>query len=124
MGQVICSLTTNTRLTSEDYAIPDNWEKRAVPLTEGGHRIDGRTVALHLIATLPQIRGHGVATCLLKTLESKIRTLELADRISTTCRKNMVPWFEARGFTNLGLNEMSSKGNEIFDLVRYLGLRR
>jgi GNAT superfamily N-acetyltransferase len=117
----LVTLTTNTTVKEEDMALPPDWEKpNPTSAPEIGHKLHGRTVALHSLAVLPELQRARLGTTLLRGFIQMVKDSKVADRISLLTYEKLIPWYEEFGFTCSGKSSNQHAGQDWYDLVSAL----
>jgi ribosomal protein S18 acetylase RimI-like enzyme len=118
MAHVLATLTTNPTVMEEDMALPPDWQQPKSNLApELGHKLNGRTLALHSLAVLPQLQRNNLGTTLLKGYIQMVKDAKVADRIALLTYENLIPWYSAIGFTSTGKSENQHGGEAWYDMV-------
>ena len=86
----------------------------------GGHREDGRTICIHSLAVLPEYQRRGLGKTLMKSYLQRMESHGVADRAALIAHKELIPYYEALGFQNLGESEAQFGGGGWYDMVREL----
>jgi len=115
MGQILVTLTTNTTINEEDMVVPAGASTAGT--TNCGHRVGGRTIALHSLAVLPELQKARVGSTLMRSYIQMVQDAKVADRISLLTYEHLVPWYEKLGFSCLGKSECQYGGRDWYDLV-------
>jgi GNAT superfamily N-acetyltransferase len=102
--------------------MPANWrEKGTLPNgTEDepiGHQDQGSTIAVHSLAVLSEHHGKGVGTTLMKAYLQRIKDAEIAERIALLSHEDLVPFYTALGFENLGVSDVKFGSRPWFSMV-------
>lgn len=106
------AIPSNTSLTSSE---PDSDGVRR------GHKEDGRTIAVHSLAVLPEYQGRGLGKTLVRAFLQRLESQGVGDRCALLSHEGLVPYYESLGFENKGRSEASFGGGGWFDLVRVFG---
>jgi len=94
------------------------WDTLTPDTTQGiGHKVGGRTVALHALAVLPDLQGSQVGSTLLKTFIQIMKDSQNVDRISLITWERLVPWYERFGFENKGESSVKFGGEKWYAMV-------
>jgi predicted N-acetyltransferase YhbS len=115
MGQILVTLTTNTTVKDEDMVVPTSPAKAVAP--DSGHRVGGRTIALHSLSVLPELQNSRVGSTLMRSYIQMVQDAKVAERISLLTYKHLVPWYEKLGFRDLGKSECQYGGKDWYDMV-------
>jgi ribosomal protein S18 acetylase RimI-like enzyme len=120
IAQILVTLTTNQTIKDEDIQIPPDLTKANSDATStGGHRVGGRTVALHSLAVVPEFQKAKVGSTLLRTFIQMIQDSKVVDRISLITYENLVSFYEKFGFSCLGKSESRYGGRDWYDMVSF-----
>jgi len=117
MAHILVTLTTNLSVQEEDMALPPDWQDPKSTSAEVGHRVDGRTLALHSLAVLPELQRARLGTTLLRSFIQMVKDAKVADRISLLTYERLVPWYAEFGFTSFGKSRNKHGGEDWYDLV-------
>lgn len=86
-----------------------------------GHQEDGRTIAIHSLAVLPDYQKKGLGTILMKDYIQRMVESETADRIAILTYGHLVRWYqETFGFQRKGESGTTFGGGEWVDMVCYV----
>lgn len=116
LAHIIATLTTNELVKDEDMEIP-NWKSTSQADTSLGHKEDGRTLAVHSFAVLPNYQRRGLGTTLLKAYVQRMVEGEVADRISILTYDHLVPYYQRMGFDYKGKADVKHGGEDWNDMV-------
>lgn len=83
-----------------------------------GNNQEGRTVAIHSLAVLPQFQGKGLGTTLMKAYLDRLAKQDVADKAALIAHENMVPYYEKLGFKNRGHSAAQFGGGGWIDMVK------
>lgn len=97
---------------------PVDWSTR--PSERRGHEDDGRTIAIHTLAALPDFKGRGLGKILMKSYIQRMETAGIADRIALLARDHLVKYYEGLGFRNIGKSEVAFAGGGWNDMVYHI----
>ena len=116
------TLTDNGSVTLDDDHIPPDWQDslpRAAPHL--GHKPFGETVAIHSFGVIPELRGKGYGTILVKSYIQMIKGAKVYGSISISVPSQMVSWFERYDFELVGSSQLDSMdGLERADMVSFI----
>lgn len=121
----IGSKTTNGTIQKEDVEVPANTDHSTVPEVADrrpdsprrGHKEEGRTLALHTLAVLPQHQGKDLGSILLRSYIQSIREQQVADRVAAIAQPDVVKFYEKHGFKKVGKSNVKFGDREFFDMV-------
>lgn len=119
VAHLLATLTTNENISTNDESVPPGWPL-ATPGAEAqkGHNPEGRTVAVHNFAVLPQLRSTGIGTILLKSYVPMLKTVKIYRRVAIAVPPSLVGWFERLDFETVGTSEIKgANGEERVDMV-------
>jgi Acetyltransferase (GNAT) family len=118
MAHILVTLTTNQTVQEEDMALPPDWkEPNPKSAPELGHKLHGRTLALHSLAVLPELQHARLGTTLLRSFIQMVKDAKVADRIALLTYERLVPWYSEFGFTSSGKSSNQHGGEDWYDLV-------
>lgn len=99
-------------------APPSNWQNGDVPAEANvGHQENGRTLAVHSLAVLPDYQRRGLGTALMKSYVQRMLESDVADRVALLTYDRLVPYYEALGFENIGRSRVKFGGEAWNDMV-------
>jgi ribosomal protein S18 acetylase RimI-like enzyme len=118
IGLVLSTLTDNQTIEDEDMALPPDWQ-HPNPTTAPriGHKKQGRTIALHSLAVLPELQDRRIGSSLLCSFMRMVRQQGAADRIALITFERLIIFYERFGFTCLGKSKAQYGGEEWWDMV-------
>jgi len=111
---------TNTTDPSDPPAAPP----APAPPAPAGHKEEGRTLAIHSLAILPQYQRHGLGRTLLQAYLQRMESHAIGDRAALIAHEALVPFYERFGFVNQGRSGVEFAGGGWWDLVRELEVGR
>ncbi|KAL9087021.1 MAG: hypothetical protein Q9165_006849 [Trypethelium subeluteriae] len=117
LGYVIVTKTDNHVVKDEDMALPENWEDQPNVETRLGHKEQGRTIALHSLAVVPECQNMGFGQMLLKGYIQRTQASGVADRIALLTYDKLIPFYEKLGFQNKGKSDVVFGGEVWNDMV-------
>ena len=117
LGHIVATKTTNPTVTDDDMSIPTSPSADAPPV---GHREEGRTLIIHSLAVLPTYQRRGLGKTLLKAYLQRMEAQGVAERVVLLAHQELVAYYEAVGFENLGRSRATFGGGGWFDLRREL----
>ncbi|KAK8223784.1 hypothetical protein IWZ00DRAFT_361041 [Phyllosticta capitalensis] len=118
LAQILATKTRNELISDDDMKVPADWrEKPHDAMRSLGHQEDGRTVAIHSLAVLPEYQKRGLGRTLLRAYIQRIQNSGVADRISIITHDALVPFYEDAGFTNRGPSKNQHGGVQWVDMV-------
>lgn len=83
-----------------------------------GNKQDGRTVAIHSLAVLPNFQHKGLGTTLMKAYLDRLAKQDVADKAALIAHQEMIPYYEKFGFKNRGKSAAQFGGGGWFDMVK------
>lgn len=106
-------------MSDDDMRPPTDWHT-AEPSAEPhiGHQENGRTLALHSLAVLPDYQGRGLGTALVKSYVQRMLESDVADRVALLTYDRLIPYYEHLGFEHIGRSRCKFGGGEWNDMVR------
>ncbi|KAL9077083.1 MAG: hypothetical protein Q9157_003479 [Trypethelium eluteriae] len=117
LGYVIVTKTDNPVVKDEDMALPENWQEQTTVDTRLGHKEQGRTIALHSLAVVPECQKMGFGQMLLKGYIQRTQASGVADRIALLTYDKLIPFYEKFGFENKGKSDVAFGGEVWNDMV-------
>ncbi|KAK0936064.1 hypothetical protein LTR29_012342 [Friedmanniomyces endolithicus] len=138
LGHIIATKTTNPTIKDEDMAVPSSPNPTnttdpsdppaappaPAPPAPAGHKEEGRTLAIHSLAILPQYQRHGLGRTLLQAYLQRMESHAIGDRAALIAHEALVPFYERFGFVNQGRSGVEFAGGGWWDLVRELEVGR
>ncbi|KAI9662841.1 MAG: hypothetical protein M1821_007888 [Bathelium mastoideum] len=117
LAHVIVTKTTNRVVKDEDMAIPEDGQEQSALNARLGHQEQGRTIALHSLAVVPEYQHMGLGKMLLKAYIQRIQASEVADQIALITYERLVPFYERQGFQNRGRSDVKFGGEAWINMV-------
>ncbi|MGG1662324.1 GNAT family N-acetyltransferase [Brevibacillus sp. NRS-1366] len=71
------------------------------------------------LAVHPQFQKHGIASKLLRHLESEAR-MKNRESITLTCKENLIRYYEKHGYLNNGLSSSEHAGEMWYNMIKKL----
>jgi len=107
-------MTTGLTVTDKDMGIPaDDPSDSSL-----GHKPQGRTVAIHSLAVLPDFQRKGLGSTLMKGYLDRLAKQDVADKAALIAHEDMIPYYETFGFKNRGKSSAQFGGGGWFDMVK------
>ena len=114
LGHIVATMTTGVTVTDKDMGIPsDNPSDSSL-----GHKPQGRTVAIHSLAVLPDFQRKGLGSTLMKGYLDRLAKQDVADKAALIAHEDMIPYYETFGFKNKGKSSAQFGGGGWFDMVK------
>ena len=98
-------------------AFPENWQGQSTVQTGLGHQEQGRTVALHSLAIVPEYQKMGLGQMLLKGYIQRTQASGIADRIALLAYERLAPFYQKNGFENKGKSDVQFGGETWINMV-------
>lgn len=86
-----------------------------------GHKEDGKTVAMHSLAVLPDFQGKGLGKTLVRAFLQRLEGQGVGERVALLSHEGLVPYYESLGFENKGQSQAAFGGGGWFDMVKVFG---
>jgi ribosomal protein S18 acetylase RimI-like enzyme len=112
LGHIVATMTTGLTVTDQDMGVPSESEPSL------GHKPEGRTVAIHSLAVLPDFQHKGLGTTLMKSFLDRLAKQDVADKAALIAHQEMIPFYEQLGFKNRGKSAAQFGGGGWFDMVK------
>ncbi|KAL8698132.1 MAG: hypothetical protein Q9201_006740 [Fulgogasparrea decipioides] len=117
VAQVIATRCATPTVTDESMEFPPDW-RSGVSRSEGrGHQEQGRTIAIHSLASLPEFKGRGLGKIIMKSYMQRMESSGIADRMALLAHGPLVKYYETLGFRDLGKSEVKFGGGGWNDMV-------
>lgn len=114
LGHIVATKASGSIVTDNDMAIPsDNPSDPSL-----GNKQEGRTVAIHSLAVLPEFQHKGLGSTLMKAYLDRLAKQDVADRAALIAHEEMIPYYEKFGFKNKGKSAAQFGGGGWFDMVK------
>jgi len=114
LGHIVATMTTGLTVTDKDMGIPaDDPSDSSL-----GHKPQGRTVAIHSLAVLPDFQRKGLGSTLMKGYLDRLAKQDVADKAALIAHEDMIPYYETFGFKNRGKSSAQFGGGGWFDMVK------
>ncbi|KAL8803689.1 MAG: hypothetical protein Q9182_003021 [Xanthomendoza sp. 2 TL-2023] len=117
VAQVIGTKCVSARVTDESMEYPPDWRSRTSLSERQGHQEQGRTIAVHSLAALPEFKGCGLGKIVMKSYMQRMESSGIADRIALLAHDHLVKYYEALGFRNTGRSETKFGGGNWYDML-------
>jgi Acetyltransferase (GNAT) domain len=117
MAHILATLSHNLAISEDDMALPENWQQANSAHPSVGHKLDGRTLALHSLAVVPELQHTRLGTTLLRSWIQMVKDAKVADRIVLLTYEKLVPWYSDFGFTSHGKSYNEHGGEGWIDMV-------
>lgn len=119
LGHVIATKTNNQRIADDDMKVPHSLAHgNGSGESRIGHQEDGRTIAVHSLAVLPEYQNRGLGKILFKSYIQRMVEAENADRISILTYDKLVNFYSSNfGFRDVGKSEASFGGGDWIDMA-------
>lgn len=118
LGHIVATMTTGLTVTDKDMGIPSDDPSDS----SLGHKAEGRTVAIHSLAVLPDFQHKGLGTTLMKAYLDRLAKQDVADKAALIAHEEMIPYYEKFGFKNRGKSAAQFGGGGWFDMVKELSV--
>ncbi|KAL8676162.1 MAG: hypothetical protein Q9224_000861 [Gallowayella concinna] len=117
VAQVIATKCVSTTVTDESMDYPPDWRSRPSLSERQGHHEQGRTIAIHSLAALPEFKGLGLGKIVMKSYMQRIESSGIADRVALLAHDHLVEYYETLGFRNTGKSETKFGGGNWYDML-------
>lgn len=114
LGHIVATKTSGLTVTDKDMGIPSDDPSDS----SLGNKQDGRTVAIHSLAVLPNFQHKGLGTTLMKAYLDRLAKQDVADKAALIAHQEMIPYYEKFGFKNRGKSAAQFGGGGWFDMVK------
>ncbi|KAL8841841.1 MAG: hypothetical protein Q9205_005440 [Flavoplaca limonia] len=112
VAQVIATKCASTTVTDESMEYPADWRNGTSLSERQGHQENGRTIAVHSLAALPEFKGRGLGKIIMKAYLQRMETSGIADRIALLAHDHLIPYYESLGFVDIGKSKVQFGGGE------------
>jgi ribosomal protein S18 acetylase RimI-like enzyme len=116
LGHIVATMTTGLTVTDQDMGVPSDANQSL------GHKPEGRTVAIHSLAVLPDFQHKGLGTTLMKGFLDRLAKQDVADKAALIAHQEMIPFYEQFGFKNRGKSAAQFGGGGWFDMVKEISV--
>jgi len=116
LGHIVATKTNGDTVDDNDMAIPSDDPSN----TELGNKEQGRTVAIHSLAVLPEFQHKGLGSTIMKAYLDRLAKQDVADKAALIAHEEMIPYYEKLGFKNKGKSSAQFGGGGWFDMVKEL----
>ncbi|KAL8806473.1 MAG: hypothetical protein Q9223_004754 [Gallowayella weberi] len=117
VAQVIATKCVSVTVTDEAMEYPPDWRSQTSLSEWQGHQEQGRTIAIHSLAALPEFKGYGLGKIVMKSYMQRMESSGIADRIALLAHDRLVKYYEALGFRNTGKSETKFGGGNWYDML-------
>lgn len=114
LGHIVATKTSGLTVTDKDMGIPSDDPSDS----SLGNKPEGRTVAIHSLAVLPEFQHKGLGTTLMKAYLDRLAKQDVADKAALIAHEEMIPYYEKFGFKNRGKSAAQFGGGGWFDMVK------
>jgi ribosomal protein S18 acetylase RimI-like enzyme len=114
LGHIVATKTTGTKVDDNDMAIPSDDPSNP----SLGNKEEGRTVAIHSLAVLPEFQHKGLGSTIMKAYLDRLAKQDVADKAALIAHEEMIPYYEKFGFKNQGKSSAQFGGGGWFDMVK------
>jgi ribosomal protein S18 acetylase RimI-like enzyme len=114
LGHIVATKTNGSTVTDNDMAIPS--DDSSDPSL--GNKEEGRTVAIHSLAVLPEFQHKGLGSTLMKAYLDRLAKQDVADKAALIAHEHMIPYYEKLGFKNKGKSPAQFGDGGWFDMVK------
>ena len=117
LGHVIVTKSRSLAVKDEDMAVPEKWQEQPDIDTSVGHKEDGRTIAVHSLAIVPEYQKLGLGQMLMKSYIQRTKASDVADRLALITHEGLVAFYEKLGFQNRGKTDVKGGGGEWVNMI-------
>jgi ribosomal protein S18 acetylase RimI-like enzyme len=114
LGHIVATKTNGSTVDDSDMGIPSDDPSNP----ELGNKEQGRTVAIHSLAVLPEFQHKGLGSTIMKAYLDRLAKQDVADRAALIAHEEMIPYYEKFGFKNKGKSAAQFGGGGWFDMVK------
>ena len=114
LGHIVATKTNGSTVDDSDMSIPS--DDPSDPSL--GNKEEGRTVAIHSLAVLPEFQHKGLGSTIMKAYLDRLAKQDVADRAVLIAHEEMITYYEKFGFKNKGKSSAQFGGGGWFDMVK------
>jgi len=114
LGHIVATKTNGSTVDDSDMGIPSDDPSDS----SLGNKEEGRTVAIHSLAVLPEFQHKGLGSTIMKAYLDRLAKQDVADKAALIAHEEMIPYYEKFGFKNKGKSSAQFGGGGWFDMVK------
>lgn len=116
IAQVIATKTETLEVTDDSMDVPLDWSSNHSVHDQRGHQEQGRTIAIHSVAVIPQFQNRGLGKTVLNSYLQRMESAGIADLVSLLAHDDMIDFYQKLGFQNQGKSPVKFGGGGWNDL--------
>jgi len=86
LAHIVSTRCRGDTVTDADMDYPKDWAARGGRSADVGNQEDGRSVAVHSLAVLPQVHGCGIGKTILKSYLQYMHSSGIAEKVTLICQ--------------------------------------
>lgn len=110
-------MTDTPHVTDPAMDYPPDWNSSDTRDDPRGHREQGRTLAVHSVAVLPEYQKMKLGETVMKAYLQRMSSARVADRVSLLAHREFVGFYEKLGFEDEGLSSSELYGGGWVNMV-------
>lgn len=110
-------MTDTLHVTDQAMDYPPDWKSSDIRNDPRGHREQGRTLAVHSVAVLPQYQKMKLGETVMKAYLQRMSSAKIADRVSLLAHREFVRFYEKLGFEDEGVSSSELYGGGWVNMV-------
>lgn len=110
-------MTDTLHVTDHAMDYPPDWNSSDTRDDPRGHREQGRTLAVHSVAVLPEYQKMKLGETVMKAYLQRMSSARVADRVSLLAHREFVGFYEKLGFEEEGVSSSELYGGGWVNMV-------
>lgn len=110
-------MTDTPHVTDPAMDYPPDWNSSDTRDDPRGHREQGRTLAVHSVAVLPEYQKMKLGETVMKAYLQRMSSARVADRVSLLAHREFVGFYEKLGFEDEGVSSSELYGGGWVNMV-------
>lgn len=117
IAHVVATMTDTPHVTDRAMDYPPDWKSSDTRDDPRGHRGQGRTLAVHSVAVLPEYQKMKLGITVMKAYLQRMSSARVADRVSLLAHREFVGFYEKLGFEEEGVSSSELYGGGWVNMV-------
>lgn len=115
-------MTDTPHVTDPAMDYPPDWKSSDDRDDPRGHRKQGRTLAVHSVAVIPEYQKMKLGATLMKSYLQRMSSAGVADKVSLLAHKEFIEFYTKLGFQDEGVSTSELYGGGWVNMVCYFSL--
>lgn len=117
IAHVVATMTDTPHVTDFAMDYPPDWKSSDTRDDPRGHREQGRTLAVHSVAVLPEYQKMKLGETVMKAYLQRMSSARVADTVSLLAHREFVGFYKKLGFEDEGVNSSELYGGGWVNMV-------